>query len=94
MDETELARLRRRVMAQRAELRRLNKILGPYWQGFRSGISTDHTKDLRAKMFAAFGSDAVLKAEHANCCCRGAQEAEGNGWWCALHGYQKKTPNV
>ena len=84
----ELAALRRRVKAQRAELRRLNKVLGPYWAGFRRGLDVDSTKELRVRMFAAFGVEPVQRAERARCSCVGhrCSNAAG-GWWCPLHGY-------
>ncbi len=88
-EREELARLRQRVKAQRAELRRLNKTLGPYWAGFRSGLHYDSAKDVRIKMFAAFGVPAVQKAEKAPCNCLGHQHgATTGGWWCPLHGHQ------
>lgn len=63
-DLEELKALRLRVKAQRKELRRLNKTLGPYWAGFRRGLYVDDACRLRAKMIAAFGPEAVREAEH------------------------------
>ena len=60
----ELLTLRRRVKAQRAELRRLNKYLGPYWAGFRHGGEMSDAACLRGKLAKAFGWAAVRKAEH------------------------------
>ena len=59
----ELENLRRRVAAQRRELRRLNKYLGPYWEGFHRGLSAKENVTLRSKMIKAFGSQAVSEAE-------------------------------
>lgn len=88
-EHSELESLRKRVKAQRAELRRLNKTLGPYWAGFRSGLHYDSAKDVRVKMFATFGVEAVQKAERAPCNCLGHQHgATTGGWWCPLHGHQ------
>lgn len=50
---------------QRRELRRLNKVLGPYWGGFRKGIGMEAECRLRGAMQQAFGSDAVRAAEIA-----------------------------
>ena len=61
---TELEQLRRRVTAQRRELRRLNKHLKPYWEGFYRGLGLTETYTLRSKMIKAFGSQAVFAAEH------------------------------
>ncbi len=63
MKLSELEALRKRVKLQRAELRRLNKCLGPYWAGFRRGIDKDRETTLRGKMIDAFGHEAVFKAE-------------------------------
>ena len=59
----ELAVLRARVKAQRAELRRLNKVLGPYWRIWKKGADHSEAVCLRGKMIATFGSDAVRIAE-------------------------------
>jgi hypothetical protein len=64
--ESELTILRRRVKAQRAELRRLNKYLGPYWAGFRRGGEMSDAACLRGKMAKAFGWEAVRAAENKN----------------------------
>ena len=64
--QDELSVLRRRVKAQRAELRRLNKILGPYWRGFSAGLASERESVLRGKMIRAFGHEAVFAAEHRN----------------------------
>ena len=85
----ELDVYRRMTRNWSAELRRLNKVLGPYWAGFKSGLNFDHTRDMRVKMFAAFGSDAVLRAERAPCNCLAHQHGvTTGGWWCPLHGHQ------
>lgn len=63
-DNDELRALRKRVKQQRAELRRLNKVLGPYWTAWRRGHSFARETELRGKMIAAFGSAAVRAAEH------------------------------
>lgn len=60
----ELEQLRRRVTAQRRELRRLNKYLGPYWEGFCRGLEAKEAMTLRGKMIKAFGQPAVWAAEH------------------------------
>ena len=78
--ECELVHLRRRVKAQRAELRRLNQIVGRYWVGVRTGLNLDFATRLRGTMVATFGREAVLAAERAPCNCR-----QGPGW-CAVHG--------
>ena len=66
---TELYDLRKRVKAQRRELRRLNQqIANPkavYWYGFRQGIDHCLVSELRGKMNKAFGFEAVKKAEEA-----------------------------
>lgn len=61
--ELELIVLRRRVKAQRAELRRLNKYLGPYFAGFRRGCEISEMSTLRCKMAKVFGWAAVQAAE-------------------------------
>ena len=60
---TELEQLRKRVAAQRRELRRLNKYYRMYWEGFDKGLSAKETYTLRGKMIKAFGSQAVSDAE-------------------------------
>ena len=60
---SELEALRKRVKLQRAELRRLNKTLGPYWAGFKAGMYGAKEAALRGKMIDAFGHEAVFKAE-------------------------------
>jgi hypothetical protein len=64
----ELCDLRRRVKAQRRELRRLNReVSGPraaFWRGFSRGIEANTTTTLRGKMNEAFGHVAVWEAEH------------------------------
>lgn len=60
----ELTILRQRVKAQRKELKRLNKYLGPYWAGFNAGIASERETALRRKMINAFGHAAVYEAEH------------------------------
>ena len=62
--QPELTILRRRVKAQRAELRRLNKYLGPYSAGFRRGGEISDAACLRGKMAKVFGWDAVREAEN------------------------------
>ena len=88
-EREELACLRKRVKAQRAELRRLNKTLGPYWTGYKNGmVHKDHTA-LRVKMFAAFGVPAVQAAEQAPCNCHEHKPgATTGGWWCPVHRHQ------
>ena len=61
---TELEQLRKRVIAQRRELRRLNKYLRPYWEGFHHGLGAREIVALRGKMIKAFGHPAVWAAEH------------------------------
>ena len=65
---TELENLRRRVTAQRRELRRLNKYYKLYWNGFHRALHLKEEMSLRGKMIKAFGKPAVSAAEH-----------EGNG---------------
>lgn len=64
----ELSNLRKRVKAQRRELRRLNKEVSDpkaaYWFGFRRGLDALATTTLRGKMNAAFGYKTVWEAEH------------------------------
>lgn len=88
-ERDELTRLRQRVKAQRAELRRLNKTLEPYWTGYRNGmVHQDHTA-LRVKMFAAFGVPAVQAAEKAQCNCHEHKPSTiTGGWWCPVHRHQ------
>lgn len=66
----ELASLRRRVKAQRKELRRLHKeVSGPksaYWWGFRKGLDAHAETELRGKMNKAFGYKVVWQAEHGS----------------------------
>ena len=62
---TERERLGKKARRQRTELRRLNKMLGPFWAGVRYGTSFEHATALRVKMIAAFGHPAVFAAEHA-----------------------------
>lgn len=69
--------LRATIRRQRAELRRLNKYLGPYWAGFRRGMSIEAEHRLRGKMVAAFGRKQVFEAE--NCICSQAPEE------CPIH---------
>lgn len=57
--------LQRRIKNQRAELKRLNKYLGPYWQGFSRGISMEAECRLRGIMNATFGHEKVRAAEVA-----------------------------
>ena len=60
---TELENLRRRVSAQRRELRRLNKYYTMYWNGYNRGMNAVATDTLRGKMIKAFGQPAVRAAE-------------------------------
>ena len=60
----ELNALRKRVKAQRAELRRLNKMIGPRWAAFSAGLYAAKVTNLRHKMIKAFGHPAVYKAEN------------------------------
>lgn len=78
---SELENLRRRVKAQRRELRRLNKeVSAPkaaYWWGFRKGLDARAESELRGKMNKVFGHEAVWKAEHGTPCPeRGEPDAE------------------
>ena len=59
-----IAELEKKKNNQRTELRRLNKYLGPYWSGFRQGITREGEVRLRGIMNAAFGRQAVRAAEH------------------------------
>ena len=59
----ELTCLRRRVKAQRAELRRLNKTNAALWHGWRHGVSLGCASRLRGQMMHVFGVEAVQKAE-------------------------------
>lgn len=61
---SELNRLRKRVKAQRVELRRLNKIIAPRWAAFSAGLYAAKVTELRGKMIKAFGHQAVYKAEN------------------------------
>lgn len=79
--------LKKKNIRQLAELRRLNKLMVYYWRGFHRTMHFELLKEFRLKMFAAFGSDAALKAEHARCTCVGNKA--NDGWWCPLHGYQR-----
>jgi len=56
--------LRKRVIAQRVELRRLNKIIAPRWAAFSAGLYAAKVTELRGKMIKAFGHQAVYKAEN------------------------------
>ena len=60
---TELEQLRKRVTAQRRELRRLNKYYEVYWNGYKRGMNAVATDTLRNKMIKAFGQAAVRAAE-------------------------------
>lgn len=62
--QAEVNKLRQRVWLQRRELRRLNKVLPYYWAGFNAGTGQNDCVELRKVMFARFGHDAVLEAEH------------------------------
>lgn len=68
----ELSILRRRVRAQRRELKRFNReVSGPkatYWWGFRNGLEAHAETILRGKMHKAFGYKAVWEAEHGGPC--------------------------
>jgi len=79
--------LRKRVQNQRRELRRLNKILGPYWAGFRRGLEFEAACALRGKMNHAFGHEKVWAAEHCNCGKNKSGVLTG-GWKCPIHGQQ------
>ena len=84
---TDIEALRKRVQNQRTELRRLNRILGPYWTGFRRGLEFEAECNLRGKMLSAFGHEKVWAAEHCNC----GQNQRGErtaGWKCPAHGQQ------
>ena len=63
-ETAELNRLRKRVMAQRTELRRLNKVIGPRWAAFSAGLYAAKVTELRGKMIKTFGHPAVYKAEN------------------------------
>ena len=60
---TELKQLRKRVAAQRRELRRLNGFYRMYWNGFYRGMNLVQADALRNKMIKAFGKSAVSEAE-------------------------------
>ena len=60
---TELEQLRKRVTAQRRELRRLNKYYTMYWNGFHRALYVKEAMALRGKMIMAFGRQAVSDAE-------------------------------
>jgi hypothetical protein len=64
--DSELKILRKRVMAQRAELRRLNKIIESRWAVFSAGLYAARMAELREKMIKAFGHQAVYEAEHGD----------------------------
>lgn len=74
----ELAALRKRVKAQRAELRRLNKMDSLLWAGWRWGCDTSQRNQDRAKMIRAFGIDAVLAAERASWAANGLVAPAGS----------------
>ncbi len=59
-----IAKLRKKIVNQRRELRRLNKIYQQMWHGWRRGSDFSHTIALRGKMNATFGHEAVRAAEH------------------------------
>ena len=61
---TELEQLRKRITAQRRELRRLNKYYDLYWNGYNRGMNAEATETLRGKMIKSFGQAAVRSAEH------------------------------
>ena len=61
--ELELEALRRRVKKQRAELRRLNQQHAWFISGFNCRMSAMRQNKYRGQMIAAFGIDAVMKAE-------------------------------
>ena len=61
---SEIEQLRKRVTAQRRELRRLNKYYNLYWSGFHRALYLKDEMDLRGKMVKAFGKPAVWAAEH------------------------------
>ena len=61
---TELEQLRKRVAAQRRELRKLNGFYRMYWNGFYRGMNAVQAVTLRNKMIKAFGQAAVRAAEH------------------------------
>lgn len=63
---TELEALRKRVMRQRTELRRLNKSLRLLWSGWNVYEMAERESALRAKMNDAFGHEAVFEAEHGS----------------------------
>ena len=60
----ELEQLRRRVAAQRRELRRLNKFYRMYCNGFHRALYIKEAMALRGKMIKAFGQQPVWAAEH------------------------------
>ena len=62
-DTLELERLRKRITAQRRELRRLNKYYHLYWNGYNRGMNAEVAETLRNKMIKAFGQSAVRTAE-------------------------------
>jgi hypothetical protein len=61
----ELGRLRKRVVNQRRELRRMNKQIQPYWKGFVTGLHYEGEIRLRGIMNKAFGWQKVREAELA-----------------------------
>lgn len=63
--EKDAKRWKEKARLQRRELRRLNKVLGPYWAGFRKGLGMEAEGKLRLTMIQAFGSEKVRAAEHA-----------------------------
>jgi hypothetical protein len=63
--EADAKRWKAKALRQRAELRRLNKYLGPYWAGFRTGLRMEGECRLRGIMNDAFGHARVYAAEHA-----------------------------
>ena len=52
MNDSELIALRKRVKLQRRELRRLNKVLGAFWQGVRFA----HSREILMNAVRADGS--------------------------------------
>ena len=72
MSMTELEQLRKRVTAQRRELRRLNKYYDLYWNGYNRGMNAESTVTLRYKMIKAFGQAAKFNAEYAEYLARPA----------------------
>lgn len=60
---TELESLKKKVKAQKTELRRLNKHLQAFWRGWYHHFYVTEINDFRGKMIETFGLEEVQKAE-------------------------------